>query len=149
MSITAFLILALIGSHLGVREYRVAPDSSFDSFGNLCFEDEKARLDNFAIALQQNPKLIGYIVVYAGKESCAGEAEYRANRAKRWVVKRGVAAGRIITKDGGYRADITTELQPWPSDQPPYEILPGELSFKHVKIFKPCKIYRPRKCPVG
>ncbi len=149
MSITALLILALLGPHVSVREWRVAPDSPFDSYGNICFEDEKARLDNFAIALQQNPKWIGYIVVYAGNESCAGEAQYRANRAKRWVVRRGVAAQRVIVKNGGYRTDVTTQLQPWPTDKPPYEILQGELSFKDVKIFKHCKIYRPRMCPVG
>ena len=64
--------------YVSAGECRVSPDSPFDSYGNICFEDEKARLDNFAIALQQNPEWIGYIVVYAGNESCAGEAQYRA-----------------------------------------------------------------------
>ncbi|HLO00866.1 MAG TPA: hypothetical protein VK208_20580 [Pyrinomonadaceae bacterium] len=89
-------------------------DSPFDTYGDLCFEDEKARLDNFAIALQQNPDWIGYVVVYAGNKSCPGEAWYRANRTKNWVVKRGVEANRIILRDAGYLEDVTTMLQPWP-----------------------------------
>jgi hypothetical protein len=30
-------------------------DQWFDSYGDLSWEDEKARLDNFAIALRQDP----------------------------------------------------------------------------------------------
>ena len=58
----------------------------FDEFGNICWEDEKARLDNFAIQLQQDPALVGYIVVCAGRVSCANEARVRGERKKRWVV---------------------------------------------------------------
>jgi hypothetical protein len=127
-----------------------APDSPFDTYGDLCFEDEKARLDNFAIALQQNPDWIGYVVVYAGSQSCVGEAWYRANRAKKWVVKRGVAANRLILRDAGYLEDVRTMLQPWPKDKPPYDVLPGRLARSEVKIVRHCRnrILRPRKCPV-
>lgn len=125
------------------------PTSPFDEYGDICFEDEKARLDNFAIALQQNPDWLGYVVVYAGSQSCAGEAWYRANRAKKWVVKRGVAANRIILRDAGFQDDVITRLQPWPKDQPPYEVLLGRLARSEVKIFRHCrnKIFQPRKCP--
>jgi hypothetical protein len=128
----------------------LAPDSPFDTYGDLCFEDEKARLDNFAIALQQNPDWIGYVVVYAGSQSCAGEAWYRANRAKKWVVSRGIQSDRIVVRDAGYLDDVTTRLQPWPKNKPPYEVLPGRLARSEVKIFRHCrsKIFRPRKCPI-
>jgi hypothetical protein len=82
MSITVLSILSLLVFCVSPVKCRLAPDSPFDSYGNLCFEDEKARLDNFAITLEQNPNFIGYIVVYAGNESCAGEAQFRGNRAK-------------------------------------------------------------------
>src|SRR4026207_1754100 len=118
MSITVLSILALLSSYVSPVECRLSPDSPFDIYGNICFEDEKAHLDNFAITLEEDPNLIGYIVVYAGNESCAGEAQYRANRAKQWVLRRGIAAQRIIVKDGGYRTDVTTQLQPWPKDNP-------------------------------
>src|SRR5687767_11802488 len=61
--------------------------SPFDSYGNICLEDEKARLDNLAIYLQKEPDRLGYIIVYAGHTSCAGEVQARAGRAKKWVVE--------------------------------------------------------------
>jgi hypothetical protein len=38
----------------------------FDRYGDVSWESEKARLDNFAAALQSDPDLIGYIIVYGG-----------------------------------------------------------------------------------
>jgi hypothetical protein len=126
-----------------------APDSPFDTYGDICFEDEKARLDNFAIALQQNPNWIGLVVVYAGSQSCAGEARYRANRAKKWVIGRGIEPDRIIVRDAGYEDDVATTLLLWPKDKPAYEGLSGRLARSEVKIFRHCrsKIFRSRKCP--
>ena len=40
-----------------------------DGYGNIRFLDEKARLDNFAIQLQNEPKTQGYIIVYAGQKA--------------------------------------------------------------------------------
>ena len=54
----------------------------FDSYGAITWELEKAHLDNFAIALQQDPDSIGYIFVYAGRRACVDEAKDRALRAK-------------------------------------------------------------------
>lgn len=124
------------------------PDTHFDQYGDLCWADEKIRLDNFAIALRQNPDWVGYIVVYAGRRSCAGEALYRAGRAKRWVMRRGIEPRRIIVKDGGYSEEVTTILQPLPRSKPEYSPVPG-LQQSEVEVLKNCKgrIYKPRKCP--
>ena len=126
-----------------------APDAPFDSYRDLCFEEEKARLDNFAIALQQNPAWIGLVMVYAGRRSCAGEARYRAQRAKKWIMKRGIEPDRIVVKDAGYEEEVTTTLLMWPKDKPLYPELPGRLADSEVKIFRHCRnnIFRPRKCP--
>lgn len=79
-----------------------------DTYGDIKFNDEKARLDNFAIALQNEPGSTGYILAYG---SCEGEAQARADRAKDYVVNtRGIDAGRIVTIDGGCRAELTVEL---------------------------------------
>ena len=125
-----------------------APDSPFDTYRDICFEDEKARLDNFAFVLRENPGWVGYIVVYSGNQSCAGEASYRGNRAKKWVVSRGIEADRVIVKDGGYQAEVFTRLQPWPKDKT-YAELPGLLARSEVKVYKRCrsKMFRPTKCP--
>jgi len=150
MKYTFALIMLFLAVHPASTSYSSvsAPNSPFDTYGDLCFEDEKAHLDNFAIALQQNPNWVGYVVVYAGRQSCLGEAWYRASRAKKWVVNRGVEANRIILRDAGYEENVTTSLQPWPKDKAPFEVLPGFLHRSVVKIFRHCqnRILRPGKC---
>jgi hypothetical protein len=84
------------------------PATKFDEYGNIRFNDEKARLDNYAIQLQNQPGAQGYIIAYG---SCAGEAQARADRAKDYLVNtRGIDAGRIVTMDGGCRSDLSVEL---------------------------------------
>lgn len=88
-----------------------AEATKFDEYGNIAFNDEKARLDNFAIQLQNQPGAQGYIIAYGGRRGRAGEALRRAERAKDYLVNtRGIEAGRIVTVDGGYRETLTVEL---------------------------------------
>ena len=105
----------------------------FDSYHDIGWEDEKARLDSFANELLAGPDLVGHILVYAGKRSCRGEARARAERAKRYVVRRrGVAAGRVMARDGGYREEVTTFLQPAPRGAAFWmyaTVEPGEVEF--------------------
>jgi hypothetical protein len=89
------------------------PARKFDEYGNIRFNDEKARLDNYAIQLQNEPGSQGTIIVYG---SCAGEAQQRGDRAKDYLVNtRGIEAGRITVVDGGCRADLTVQLWIVPS----------------------------------
>jgi hypothetical protein len=85
------------------------PESvKFDEYGDIKFNDEKARLDNYAIQLQNQPGAQGYILAYG---SCEGEAQARADRAKGYLVNtRGIDAGRLVTVDGGCRSDLTVQL---------------------------------------
>jgi hypothetical protein len=86
----------------------VPPAVKFDEYGNIKFNDEKARLDNYAIQLQNQPGAQGYILAYG---TCAGEAQARADRAKDYLVNtRGIDASRLVTVDGGCRSDLTVEL---------------------------------------
>jgi hypothetical protein len=86
-----------------------APESvKFDEYGNIRFNDEKARLDNYAIQLQNQPGSTATIIVYG---SCAGEAQTRGDRARDYLVNtRGIDAGRITVIDGGCRSDLTVQL---------------------------------------
>jgi hypothetical protein len=85
----------------------------FDEYGNIRFNDEKARLDNFAIQLQNRPDAQGYYIVYG---TCAGEGQARADRAKNYLVNnRGIEASRIVVVDGGCRADFAVQLWIVPS----------------------------------
>jgi hypothetical protein len=80
----------------------------FDEYGNIRFNDEKARLDNFAIQLQNEPSTRGAIVGYG---SCDAEGMTRANRAKDYLVNtRGIDAGRIDVIDGGCMPELKVEL---------------------------------------
>lgn len=115
------------------------PDQPFDTYGGISWEDEKAHLDNFAIALQQEPNQIGYIIVYAGRRSCVGEAKDRALRAKKYLIEvRNIQEARIKWIDGGYREELTVVLQPVPPNAP--EILPSPtVKSSDVQIIKKCR----------
>src|ERR1700741_1269446 len=80
---TFMVLVSLVGF---TRTSGEMADQWFDSYGDLSWEDEKAHLDNFAIALQNDPDSIGYIIVYAGRRSCVGEGKDRALRAKKYLV---------------------------------------------------------------
>ena len=87
--------------------------SKFDEYGNIRFNDEKARLDNYAIQLQNDPNATGTIIVYG---TCTGEGQQRGDRAKDYLVNtRGIEASRITVVDGGCRADLTVQLWIVPS----------------------------------
>ena len=96
----------------------VPPAVKFDEYGDITFNDEKARLDNYAIQLQNQPGSQGYIIAYG---TCVGDglcthkscivAQKRADRAKDYLVNtRGIDAGRIMTVDGGCRTAVDVEL---------------------------------------
>ncbi|HEY9284786.1 MAG TPA: hypothetical protein VIP46_15120, partial [Pyrinomonadaceae bacterium] len=92
-----------------------------DTYGNIARNDEKARLDNLAISLQENPGAQAYLICYGGRRGRAGEAQRRCDRAKEYLVNtRGVDEGRIEAIDGGFKEDLSVEL--WivpPGAQPP------------------------------
>lgn len=86
----------------------IKPPRKFDEYGNIRFNDEKARLDNFAVQLQNEPGSTGYIIGYG---SCDAEGMTRANRAKDYLVNtRGIDAGRIMTVDGGCLPELQVQL---------------------------------------
>src|SRR5256714_12373428 len=84
----------------------------FDEFPSIAFDDDKARLDQMAIELQNSPGSTGYIIAYAGRRSRAGEAERMGKRAVDYLtVNRGISRARLVFVNGGYRdADA---LEPW------------------------------------
>ena len=104
-----------------------------DEYGNLRWSDEKARLDNFAIELQNDPSNVGFLVGYGGRRSFRGEAARRTERAKKYLTTaRGITADRVVTVDGGYREELTVELWTSSKDAPPYlspTVDPSEVIF--------------------
>jgi len=117
--------------------------TKFDEYGNIRFNDEKARLDNYAIQLQNQPGSQGYIIALG---SCAGEGQARADRAKDYLVNtRGIDAGRIVTMDGGCREELVVELWIVPSGATP----PTASNSATVDPCPACKKAAPRRTRRG
>lgn len=109
--IASLLCLLSVSTLLYGSEPAALPNSPFDSYGTLRWEDEKARLDNFAIQLQNYLKALGFILVYDKQGGCPGEAQARAIRAKRYIVEhRGVRWNQVIWRPEGYSSDVQTTL---------------------------------------
>lgn len=113
--ITIFLTFHPIGTWANISiPFRThETDRLFDQYGAIGWNDEKARLDNFAIQLQHDETLVGYILVFDAVGGCPGEAQARAIRAKRYVVEhRGIPWNRVIWRHDGRLQDLSTILQP-------------------------------------
>ena len=88
----------------------------FDDFGDVNCEDEMARLDNFAIQLQNEPTMKGVMIFYGGRRFRGrlpkrGEAAARAARLKPYLVeRRGISSERVSVIDGGYAEVFHVEL---------------------------------------
>jgi hypothetical protein len=87
------------------------PTSAFDGYGRIRWEDEKARLDNFAIQLTMETNSTGYFLVRAGKSSCKLEAQDHALRARNYLMKvRHIPWNRVIWRDTGYGDDFQVTI---------------------------------------
>jgi hypothetical protein len=85
--------------------------TKFDEIGEVRRDDEKARLDVFAIELQNSPGAQGYVIAYGGRDKRFGTGQQRAERARDYVVHtRGIDASRIVILDGGTHGTGSTEL---------------------------------------
>ncbi len=91
-----------------------------DEYGRLNPADENARLDNFAIELQNDPTSHAYVLAYGGRTSRVGLAQANAGRVKNYLVKtRGIGGDRVVTKDGGFKEQPSVELWLVPTGAPP------------------------------
>ena len=74
--------------------------------------EEQSVLDGAANQLKaSHDGSVLYIVGYAGRNSCYGEADWRAQRAKKYLSeKHGLKEDRVISVDGGYRETFSIEL---------------------------------------
>lgn len=86
-----------------------------DRFESRAFDDDKARLDNFAINLQQNPDSQGYIIMYQGTDRNSvrnRNVEKLSKRTLDYLVNdKGIDPRRIVITQWGNRP--TTEYELW------------------------------------
>lgn len=85
--------------------------TKFDEIGEIQRDDEKARLDVFAIELQNSPGAQGYIIAYGSRNKRFGTGQQRGARAKEYLTgTRGIDGSRIVVVDGGPRQTGAMEL---------------------------------------
>lgn len=83
----------------------------FDEFPDISRNDEKARLDNYAIELQNDPTATAYVVIYPGRSGKSRDVQYHANRVIEYLVhSRGLDKSRIVTLVGPTRDHLFVEL---------------------------------------
>ena len=110
-SLTVILALGVTGS-----TRPIGPTRLFDEFGDIKCEDEMARLDNFAVQLQNDPSSKGLIVFYGGRRFGGqlpkrGEAEARAARLKPYLVeRRGIPTDQVMVVGWGYTEEWRVQL---------------------------------------
>ena len=83
----------------------------FDEFPDISRNDEKARLDNYVVELQNDPTAIGYVLVYPARARKTTDAQKHSSRIIDYLVNsRGIDARRIVTMVGGARDELKVEL---------------------------------------
>lgn len=88
----------------------------FDEYPDIARNDEKARLDNFAIELQNDPTATGYIIIYPERGAPSATVQTRSTNIIDYLVNtRGQDSRRIVTLVGPQRESLTLEL--WISPQ--------------------------------
>jgi hypothetical protein len=92
----------------------------FDEFDELARNDEKARLDNYAIEMQNDPSSTAYVVIYPGQRGRPRQVQNQKTRIVDYLVNsRGFNAGRIVTMLGPPRDEMMVELWTCPQGAPP------------------------------
>jgi hypothetical protein len=86
-------------------------NKKFDEFPDISRNDEKARLDNFGIELQNDPTATAYVIVYPGRGGKRGDVQYHASRIVDYLVNsRNLDKSRIVTLVGPARNELFVEL---------------------------------------
>ena len=116
-----------------------------DRYGNISWKIEMARLDDFATAIQNDPHMIGYIVVFGDKNGCTLNAQRRAIRAKNYLVqRRGIDPNRVIWRDLGYLDEQLVCLEGQLRGEKPYPFShPTPVAASDVKL-KRCAVQSNR-----
>lgn len=102
----------------------------FDEFTRVGGCDHSARLDNFAIQLQNEPETIGYVIAYGPEGEASGTGNFRLLISKEYLVNsRGIDPQRIKTIYGGRYKDLeesASELWLAPPGADPPELVKYE-----------------------
>ena len=127
--------IARVSTNVRAVEKTAIVGREFDTCCSCSNDDLKARLDNLAVELQNDPSTTTHIFAYGGRTSPTGQADRLLKRAKDYLVsQRGIDTSRIVLVNGGYREEDCVEVwivprgatppRPTPTVQPG-EVKPG------------------------
>ena len=117
--LTLFCIAVIAGvsqvAHAQGESDKVQTDNKtarkFDEFGDIPISDLKARLDGFAVQLQNEPLSKGFILVYRLRRDLPGLSYRYAHRMEDYLVNsRGIETERVVAIDGGEANSFAQEL---------------------------------------
>ncbi len=106
-------------------ERKVIVAREFDECNNCTFDDQKARLDNLAVELQNDPSTKAYIIAYGGRTSPIAQVDVLMKRARSYMIdQRGIDGSRLVIINGGFREGDSVELWIVPSGAAPPRATP-------------------------
>ena len=92
-------------------EKKSAPATKFGEYVTRDLSANKAQLDKFVLALQQDPTAQGYLIAYGGRTSQPDDAQKAADNATDYTINtRKLDGARTLSGVGGYREQPTVEL---------------------------------------
>jgi len=126
VAILAVFFAALLwfpgGLNVSAAAKPITTTQMFDEFGAMGHCSATARLDNFAIALEQTPRATGYIVSYGPEGEGYGSGRYWFGILKGYLTdSRGISERRIKTVYGGRNPELhEPKIQLWivPAGEP-------------------------------
>jgi hypothetical protein len=107
----AIAVILIIVPSAFAQESSQASRKIDEFIGEVDRGDLKARLDNFAIELQNQPSALGHVIVYRSRRDPPSISQRYALLARDYLVKqRGIARNRLVTVDGGRSGCLMYEL---------------------------------------
>jgi len=142
------LLIILSAAYLPVTAQEQIPEQlpavakKFDEYGNVGSCDHSARLDNFAILLQNEPETKGYIVGYDPSSSAPGSSQRWIKYARYYLINmRGFDATRIATVGGLKNKEDELKTELWvapqnamPPTASPIDEKPSDFSGKYYSF---------------
>jgi hypothetical protein len=109
-TVVSVISLILCFNHLAFAQTNEPSARKFDEFSDALPTDMAARLDNFAIQLQNEPNARAFMIVYRSHRDLPGLSSRRVNWMRNYLIYRGVKPERIMAIDGGAASCLSHEL---------------------------------------
>lgn len=83
-----------------------------DQYSAVSIDEERKHLDRMAEQMKiRSSEAIGYILSYAGRTACINESEWRAKRARQYLVEtHRIPSSSLVMVEAGFRENWTVEL---------------------------------------